>query len=1066
MRPVTSRVVGTLLVAVVALTLGFVEIDRLVSQLGDDLLHFSLSEVSGPAALAHLGQWDGWAAQHPAPTPAPYIRLHVGLDVVYIAAYAALLATLIVRVTGAVPAASVDSAAVERRRTRLLVALCALVAVDAVEDAMLWVGASQLDGGQHLDVSWVAPAVAGAATVKWLLLAMILVGLVRGAVGIRGLLLPRLSRIARAIYAQRLSAFLVMVLAVLSLLPVHPLLEQVPDIQRGWFDGARWIHGVCAFVVLAAMALTFFVVGRKRTEQYVIADVLGQAGSILRRPTGRHYLVWAAIPVGVAILGLAVAGLLSPDLVDVPTLTVFLAAFAALLLASGIVILVRAIRRRGASAPAPARPEGLLDTVAVQRAGDILSALILLVPGIGFARSLATPVLLVVARDRESGTAPVLDSGEAGWWILLLVATIGLVLVGTWMVLGSSPVDLDATADAGSTRRFLAPAVSPLELDALGRVTIAVAFASSVGFLVLTLVVPMWFGQTVGAIAITIGSLGAWTTLVALLMLLLRRRRPLAITEALGFRSDPVIALFLIVPLVASQLAGVAGLHDIDREAAAAPARQDVEAEFDAWLERTAGCSVPAAPGATSRIRPLLLVAAEGGGIRAATWTTLTMSGLVEAGGCAAGSVFLSSGVSGGAVGLALAANPPWDAATLAGAAPEDQAERAEQLRASVLAIADSAALPTAMSSFLVTDQIAGSTGIKLPSVDSGGTWWDRAALIEQSWRNAPGSGLGTPFDASPQPPTGLVALGATDVRSSCRVVVSQVELGPGSSGLPGPQPDDPSDSPIADCSSGVDEPPLTIDLLDLLGSCGDAELDWATAALLSARFPFVTPSGTVAPSESCDIPRMQLIDGGYAENSGLGILADSAEELSGIIRRHNTFDRSPGDPLVVPFVMYVENSPRGWAEPASPRDTPEFVVPFDGFGTGAAQVSPSTWIQRIMTQYAALCDPYPAPAAPQEPTSEAPPPAAADCDADATLLGDAVAVDRRVVRMSATIEPAIVLPLGWGLSQASFDQMVRAADEQTGPSCQDVPTRQERCLGAYLRLFIADREPAGAPAP
>ena len=92
--------------------------------------------------------------------------------------------------------------------------------------------------------------------------------------------------------------------------------------------------------------------------------------------------------------------------------------------------------------------------------------------------------------------------------------------------------------------------------------------------------------------------------------------------------------------------------------------------------------------------------------------------------------------------------------------------------------------------------------------------------------------------------------------------------------------------------------PAVSLDLPEVYGGCTPA-LSWATAALLSARFPTLTPAGRFPGGASsrggaqpdCEDPSpgpLQLVDGGYAERTGLGTLSDLAPELMGAVRRWN----------------------------------------------------------------------------------------------------------------------------------------------------------------------------------
>lgn len=53
------------------------------------------------------------------------------------------------------------------------------------------------------------------------------------------------------------------------------------------------------------------------------------------------------------------------------------------------------------------------------------------------------------------------------------------------------------------------------------------------------------------------------------------------------------------------------------------------------------------------------------------------------------------------------------------------------------------------------------------------------------------------------------------------------------------------------------------------------------------------------------------MVDGGYAENSGLGLIADAPDLVAQGALDYNTFRRQTGEPLVVSFVMYIQNSLR-----------------------------------------------------------------------------------------------------------------------------------------------------------
>ena len=88
------------------------------------------------------------------------------------------------------------------------------------------------------------------------------------------------------------------------------------------------------------------------------------------------------------------------------------------------------------------------------------------------------------------------------------------------------------------------------------------------------------------------------------------------------------------------------------------------------------------------------------------------------------------------------------------------------------------------------------------------------------------------------------------------------------------------------------------------------------TAAMLSARFPYITTSGVVTSCDHKNVLAGQFVDGGYVDSSGLLTLADLIPSLTAEVRAHNAAavaQAAPGKPvtLVVPIVMYLGSRPR-----------------------------------------------------------------------------------------------------------------------------------------------------------
>ena len=171
------------------------------------------------------------------------------------------------------------------------------------------------------------------------------------------------------------------------------------------------------------------------------------------------------------------------------------------------------------------------------------------------------------------------------------------------------------------------------------------------------------------------------------------------------------------------------------------------------------------------------MYAAEGGGIRAAYWTSAAIdlvadpasSGSTRA---VCRSAMLSSGASGGSVGLSIASVR--DPGTAADA---------------VVAISGPEALGAAADGLIVRDGLYAATGVPLPSLrdpsTEGTDWSDRATLIEQAWSRAIPR-LARPFlrPAADDPgdstrrawrfgPAGALVINSTSTTTSPRVVSS-----------------------------------------------------------------------------------------------------------------------------------------------------------------------------------------------------------------------------------------------------------------------------------------------------
>jgi hypothetical protein len=217
-----------------------------------------------------------------------------------------------------------------------------------------------------------------------------------------------------------------------------------------------------------------------------------------------------------------------------------------------------------------------------------------------------------------------------GLLVLAIVPTWALSLLTSWDKSGR-PAVLE-------TRHLLLVGVTGILLGAL---------------LANPLVVPPLFGS-IGVLAIVLSGLGL---LFAELQRLSEITVPPKGLTMLGFTRVPVFILLALWLAVASQLDD--GSHHRIRTLEGAPTPTEVGRLWSVWKD--ANCV-----GTTSGPVPLVLIAAEGGGIRAAYWTASVLTDLFGGtrladcpGQSARARVFAISSVSGGSLGAAAyLANP------------------------------------------------------------------------------------------------------------------------------------------------------------------------------------------------------------------------------------------------------------------------------------------------------------------------------------------------------------------------------------------------------------------------
>jgi hypothetical protein len=998
--------------------LAFEEADRIGRQfLAADGQVLSISDMIGPKAWSLAGTWSAWDGSS-LPTPAGAVVAHVGIDWFFIAAYLVLAGVAVIRwLDGGM---RIAAAAV----------LAGLLLVDVAENSLLLAAADALDAAASAGGAFpveLALFLGAVEIVKTLLVAAFALFLILRA-PFRRAAIDVVRRATLAVYAQRLSLVVVALFAAMTLLPPwHELLEQLPEVVRDWFDGTGEPgHAVAAVVTVLLFALVALVIGRARAGLTWELHVLGYGSGGTRRrfervdattptrqvrrswPGWLRYALWAS-PIPLVVVGAVVVATLG-GAVDVARATVLVVLVGSLVgLSLGLEHYLRRRELDPARPPLGRRVTGTRDERRrfardVTRAGDLLAGLAVSAGLLGVARSVSTPILVTAAEGTTPGAAPIL-------------AVVGLVALAGGVIAGAASLPIGIPRAPGR----------PVFLVA------AIAALGSLVFLGSLVLQPLPVGRALGVVAVAAGSLGALTALVGAVSLVLRQRRPLALFEFLGLRSDPLILLLIVLPIAVAQIAGAPQLHPVDRTVTVGAAdRPGLDEALEVWVDGMVAADCVDDDGHV----PLVLIATQGGGVRAAVWTDAVLAQFVDAGDCAARSVFLSSGVSGGAVGLAVAT-------TLDDPDPE-------ALEAAVADLSRSGTLPAAVAGLIVSDPLASLTGVRVSTAEPGGEprWRDRAALIEDSWRSGD-SVLDAPWDAEPGAPTGYVVLNSTDILSGCRVSVSQLDLGDGDTGSTVT-----GEPAVPRCDQGQEGPPLTLDLLELYADQGcDFGADWATAAMLAARFPVVTPGGVVdfattcpAPADSDGVvpaqPRLHLVDGGYAENSGIGLLADLAPRLGELIRRHNSTPVEGGAPVIVPYVVYIQNSPGADLFPARQDVVGELVVPLEAFGTRGHQNSAATWLQRAIGGLGEVC-----------PVDDAVPVEDSGLVAPCAGAAGIPSSSDRVVLAAIPTRPSAVVPLGWALAPSTLADLFVIAENEAA-SCRSPQWSEYSCLAELVTVL------------
>jgi hypothetical protein len=467
-----------------------------------------------------------------------------------------------------------------------------------------------------------------------------------------------------------------------------------------------------------------------------------------------------------------------------------------------------------------------------------------------------------------------------------------------------------------------------------------------------------------------------------------------------------------------------------------------IDQAFIDWQSRNCLLSNDSTPATADQVHqrpivPLIVVATAGGGIRAAAWTIYVLDQTFAYGEFQAchsprdsgaprrmNWLFALSGVSGGSVGLEtyIARQATADLDRVDGQPVPAWAEQSDQEAASGQpsrtpghrgwvrsALGGDGLTPTLTWLLLAESQ---SSLLRFPLTT------DSAAVLEgafETWATAPSgdgvSALEVPSGATQglfymqsRAQIPLLLLNGTSVETGCRFNGSVVRTVTANG--PNPTPEAPlacvMPNDLRDWRS--ETLGATVDLADYV--CQQSDIRLSTAALLSARFPYVSPSGGLrqcleASSTGRSAPRTFVVDGGYHEGSGMETAVDVWSVLAPQVADYNARASSPV--TIVPMLLQIDN---GYDEPVAPGVTPiqpqALVPPATYLATRGAVESRSRQEGQIM-----FSQPYGLPTA-------------------LWFCGD------RYAHFALRAHPGPSAPLGWVLSDVSFDDFVSQLSTMT----------------------------------
>lgn len=347
----------------------------------------------------------------------------------------------------------------------------------------------------------------------------------------------------------------------------------------------------------------------------------------------------------------------------------------------------------------------------------------------------------------------------------------------------------------------------------------------------------------------------------------------------------PVLVVLVIAVLLFSQVNDNSDVRQSPVSLSALPGQPDslvarrpgLDAYYTHWLQTRLALDT-----AVTDTLPVVVIATAGGGIRAAAWTTSVLNELNTRIPRFDRYLFAISGVSGGGVGAATYLAAVGGKDTVTTGRPVRVSSYA-QLAPRISRVVTEDLISPIAASMLFRGGIHNFTPFRLPDLDRN-RWledaWERQMLTKENMPNDSLRGLLSESFLSLWPdsirlknaPLDLPALllnGAV-AETGQKIVMSNLALG-----------------------NTTDQKNSFYDVADFFTSTGH-DVPYKTATFLCARFPFVTSGGKANGTlpnilANCGKNEYHIIDGGYAENTGIVTAVQLIKKLQIISNRLRT---------------------------------------------------------------------------------------------------------------------------------------------------------------------------------